>query len=41
MVVESMTFNSFSQEAWNDRLGETMIFNSFRQKPGMIVLYKQ
>ena len=25
-----MTFNSFRQEAWHDRVVETMIFSSFR-----------
>jgi hypothetical protein len=30
MVVETMTFNSFTQEAWKNRVVETMPFNSLR-----------
>jgi hypothetical protein len=30
MVVETMTFNSFTQEAWKNRDVETMPYNSLR-----------
>jgi len=30
-----MTFKSFRQETWSDRVVETITFNIFKKKPGI------